>query len=112
MGPSFRPYVNTVMSAAIDRYEKVFIRIFKLKTIFFSNLFHDYYNHSFSTTFHRLGDTRETVREKAGFLVSKLLEEDVLEPQVLFEKNIAAFSHKNGKVREELLILLQNTLNM
>ena len=32
--------------------------------------------------------------------------------QVLFEKNIGAFSHKNGKVREELLILLQNTLNM
>ena len=60
----------------------------------------------------RLGDTRETVREKAGYLVSKLLEEDVLEPQVLFEKNISAFSHKNGKVREEMLILLQNTLNM
>ena len=60
----------------------------------------------------RLGDTRETVREKAGNLMSKLLEEDVLEPQVLFEKNISAFSHKNGKVREEMLILLQNTLNM
>lgn len=44
--------------------------------------------------------------------MSKLLEEDVLEPQVLFEKNISAFSHKNGKVREEMLILLQNTLNM
>jgi hypothetical protein len=37
---------------------------------------------------------------------------DVLEPQVLFEKmGQPAFQHKNGKVREEILILLQSTLN-
>ena len=38
--------------------------------------------------------------------------QDVLEPQALFEKmGQAAFQHKNGKVREEVLFLLQNTLN-
>jgi len=37
---------------------------------------------------------------------------DVLEPQAVFEKmGQPAFQHKNGKVREEVLILLQNTLN-
>lgn len=78
VGRNFKPYVNTVLSAMMDR----------------------------------MGDTREVVREKAIFAMTKLLEEGVLEPQILFEKINSAFSHKNGKVREEVLILLQNTLNV
>ncbi len=78
LGSGFKPYVNTVLSVAIDR----------------------------------LGDTRETVRDKAHHLISKLMEEEVMEPQPLFEKMQNAFTHKNGKVREEILMLLENTLNM
>ena len=38
--------------------------------------------------------------------------DQVVEPQQVFEKMAAsAFGHKNGKVREETLYLLQNTLN-
>jgi hypothetical protein len=45
------------------------------------------------------------------FVVLRLMQ-DVLEPQALFEKmGQPAFQHKNGKVREEALVLLQNTLN-
>ena len=73
--------------------------------------FRPYVNTVISPCVDRLGDTREIVREKANFALTKLLEEDVMEPQALFEK-MSAFSHKNGKVREEVLILLQNTLNM
>ena len=78
LGSGFRPYINTVLAAAVDR----------------------------------LGDTRETVRDKAHYLVTKLMEEEVIEPQPLFEKMQGAFTHKNGKVREEILILMQNTLNV
>ena len=78
LGHGFKPYINTVLGAALDR----------------------------------LGDTRETVRDKAHHLITYLMEQDVIEPQPLFEKMQGAFSHKNGKVREEILILLQNTLNV
>ena len=78
LGRDFRHYVNTVLSAAVDR----------------------------------LGDTRETVRDKAHHLITKLMEEEVIEPMPLFEKMQNAFTHKNGKVREEILILMQNTLNV
>ena len=44
-------------------------------------------------------------------LLLRLMDE-VLEPQLVYEKMAAsAFGHKNGKVREETLYLLQNTLN-
>merc|ERR1719412_1555767 len=74
--------------------------------------FRHYLNTTLGAAVDRLGDTRETVREKAHFLISKLMEEDVIEPQPLFEKMQSAFTHKNGKVREEILILMQNTLNL
>lgn len=74
--------------------------------------FRHYLNTTLGPAVDRLGDTRETVREKAHFLISKLMEEDVIEPQPLFEKMQSAFTHKNGKVREEILILMQNTLNL
>ena len=74
--------------------------------------FKHYLNTTLGPAVDRLGDTRETVREKAHFLISKLMEEDVIEPQPLFEKMHNGFTHKNGKVREEILILMQNTLNL
>ena len=73
--------------------------------------FRPYVNTVIGVTVDRLGDTREIVREKASFALTKLLEEEVLEPQAAFEK-MSAFAHKNGKVREEALVLMQNTLNM
>lgn len=74
--------------------------------------FKPYVNTILGPAVDRLGDTRETVRDKAHYLVTKLMEEEVLGPQPLFEKMMGAFTHKNGKVREEILILLQNTLNV
>ena len=73
--------------------------------------FRPYINTVLGPAVDRLGDTRETVREKAIYLIAKLME-DVVEPQPLFEKMQGAFTHKNGKVREEILILMQNTLNV
>lgn len=58
----------------------------------------------------RLGDGRETVRERALNVVAKVMEV-VVEPAFLMDKMMGAFSHKNGKVREEMLVLVQNTLN-
>jgi CLIP-associating protein 1/2 len=76
LGSSFRPYLNVVLAAVIDR----------------------------------LGDARETVREKANAVLVKVMDE-VVEPQQLFDKLVHSFSHKNGKVREELLLLTRFTLN-
>ena len=75
--------------------------------------FRPYINTTLGPAVDRLGDTRETVRDKAHHLITKLMEVEVIEPQALFEKmQNQAFSHKNGKVREEILILMQNTLNV
>ncbi|KDR12058.1 CLIP-associating protein 1 [Zootermopsis nevadensis] len=58
----------------------------------------------------RLGDSKEVVREKAQLLILKLMERDVITPSSLFEKLTPAFSHKNGKIREEVMNCLQTTL--
>ncbi|XP_033608328.1 CLIP-associating protein 1-B isoform X6 [Cryptotermes secundus] len=58
----------------------------------------------------RLGDSKEVVREKAQLLILKLMERDVITPQALFEKLTPAFTHKNGKIREEVMNCLQTTL--
>lgn len=59
----------------------------------------------------RLGDSRDTVREKAQLLLHKLLESRVLTPQLLLDKLTPCFKHKNSKVREEFLQTIVNTLN-
>jgi CLIP-associating protein 1/2 len=74
--------------------------------------FKHYVNTVLGAAIDRLGDTRETVREKAHYLICKLMEEEVIDPQPLFEKMQGAFTHKNGKVREEVLMLIQNTLSV
>ncbi|KAJ9591275.1 hypothetical protein L9F63_002178, partial [Diploptera punctata] len=55
-------------------------------------------------------DSKEMVREKAQLLLLKMMERDVITPQTLFEKLTPAFSHKNGKIREEVMNCLQTTL--
>ncbi|XP_050313911.1 CLIP-associating protein 1-A isoform X2 [Anthonomus grandis grandis] len=77
LGHDFRPYLQTVLPAIIDR----------------------------------LGDSKDTVREKAQLLILKLLERNVLKPQTLFDKLASSFTHKNAKIREEVLRCLVNTLN-
>lgn len=59
----------------------------------------------------RLGDNRDTVREKAQLLLSKLMEHRVTPPQQLLDKLTICFKHKNAKVREEFLQTIVNTLN-
>lgn len=59
----------------------------------------------------RLGDAKDTVREKSQLLILKLLERNVLTPQTLIEKLQPGFTHKNAKIREEVLRCLVNTLN-
>ncbi|CAH1123842.1 unnamed protein product [Ceutorhynchus assimilis] len=77
LGHDFRPYLQTVLPAIIDR----------------------------------LGDSKDSVREKSQLLILKLLERNVLTPQTLFEKLTPGFTHKNAKIREEVLRCLVNTLN-
>ncbi|KAJ8925598.1 hypothetical protein NQ315_009438 [Exocentrus adspersus] len=59
----------------------------------------------------RLGDAKDTVREKSQLLILKLLERNVLTPQSLIERLQPGFTHKNAKIREEVLRCLVNTLN-
>ncbi|KAG5670591.1 hypothetical protein PVAND_000842 [Polypedilum vanderplanki] len=59
----------------------------------------------------RLGDNRDTVREKAQLLLQKLVECRVLTPQSLLDKLTPCFKHKNAKIREEYLQTIVTTLN-
>uniref|UniRef100_A0A1Q3FX57 Putative microtubule associated-protein orbit n=1 Tax=Culex tarsalis TaxID=7177 RepID=A0A1Q3FX57_CULTA len=59
----------------------------------------------------RLGDSRDTVREKAQLLLHKLMECRVVAPQSLLDKLTVCFKHKNAKVREEFLQTIVNALN-
>ncbi|XP_055538198.1 CLIP-associating protein isoform X10 [Wyeomyia smithii] len=59
----------------------------------------------------RLGDSRDTVREKAQLLLHKLMECRVVSPQALLDKLTVCFKHKNAKVREEFLQTIINALN-
>lgn len=61
----------------------------------------------------RLGDSKDTVREKAQLLLQTLMEHKVLTPQVLLDKlAVSCFKHKNAKVREEFLQTIVNTLSV
>lgn len=59
----------------------------------------------------RLGDSRDTVREKAQLLLHKLMECRVVSPQSMLDKLTVCFKHKNAKVREEFLQTIINALN-
>ncbi|XP_065094587.1 CLIP-associating protein isoform X3 [Ochlerotatus camptorhynchus] len=62
-------------------------------------------------TVDRLGDSRDTVREKAQLLLHKLMECRVVSPQSMLDKLTVCFKHKNAKVREEFLQTIINALN-
>ncbi|XP_071448636.1 CLIP-associating protein 1 isoform X13 [Hetaerina americana] len=58
----------------------------------------------------RLGDSKDQVREKSQHLILRVMD-CVLTPQQTFDRLMPCFSHKNGKVREEAMLCLQNTLD-
>lgn len=60
----------------------------------------------------RLGDSRDTVREKAQLLLQSLMEHRVIPPQQLLDKLTTCFKHKNAKIREEFLQTIVTTLNV
>ena len=55
------------------------------------------------------GDGKDSVRNEARRLLT-LVMTHVVSPNAVFDRLAAAFSHKNGRVREELMQCLQNTL--
>jgi CLIP-associating protein 1/2 len=59
----------------------------------------------------RLGDSHDTVREKAQLMLQKLVECRVLTAQSLLDKLVGCFKHKNAKIREEYLQTIVTTLN-
>nr|CAI5847559.1 unnamed protein product [Callosobruchus analis] len=73
--------------------------------------FRPYLQNVLPHTVDRLGDAKDSVREKAQLLLLKLVEKGALQPQQLLEKLRPHFQHKNAKVREEVLRCLVNTLN-
>jgi len=59
----------------------------------------------------RLGDSKESIKIKALFLIMKLMECDTISPQTLFDKISAnAFNHKNSNVKEGAMKLLISTV--
>ncbi|XP_055995668.1 CLIP-associating protein 1-like isoform X32 [Ostrea edulis] len=58
----------------------------------------------------RLGDSKDQVREMAQQLLLKLMM-PATSPQFVFDRIQSAFSHKLWRVRDEVLICLQNTVN-
>lgn len=72
----FRPYISTVVPAAVDR----------------------------------MGDVKDSVREQAKVFSMKLM--TASSPQYILEKMMPAFSHKNFRIREEILRCLQEAVAM
>lgn len=59
----------------------------------------------------RLGDSKETIREKSQFFLLKLMETESISIQYLFDRLAASgFDHKNSHVREQCLKCLDTTL--
>ncbi|XP_041372229.1 CLIP-associating protein 1-like isoform X3 [Gigantopelta aegis] len=58
----------------------------------------------------RLGDTKDQVRNQAQSLLLKLML-PATSPQYVFDRMTMAFSHKQWRVREGILVCLQNTIN-
>jgi hypothetical protein len=60
--------------------------------------------------FYWSGDAKDSVREKAEDFILKLMEWSI-QPQILWERLLSAFVHRNNKVREEIHKILIVTLN-
>ncbi|XP_077994034.1 CLIP-associating protein 1-like isoform X4 [Glandiceps talaboti] len=63
-----------------------------------------------SAVIDRLGDGKDQVRDQAQAFLQKLMIA-AASPQALFERLMRAFSHKNFRVREEVLLCLMQTIN-
>lgn len=60
----------------------------------------------------KLGDSKETIREKAFGLLKKMMEYDVTSPQQLVDRvSNVAFAHKNSNVREQIMMFLTSILD-
>ncbi|XP_022102459.1 CLIP-associating protein 1-like isoform X2 [Acanthaster planci] len=59
----------------------------------------------------RLGDGKDQVREQAQALIQKLMS-PASSPQYVFERLMKGFSHKGWRVREEILLCLNQTINV
>ncbi|XP_038058526.1 CLIP-associating protein 1-like isoform X3 [Patiria miniata] len=59
----------------------------------------------------RLGDGKDQVREQAQALIQKLMS-PAATPQYVFERLMKGFSHKGWRVREEILLCLNQTINV
>jgi CLIP-associating protein 1/2 len=59
----------------------------------------------------RLGDGKDQVREQAQSLIQKLMS-PASSPQFVFERLMKGFSHKGWRVREEILLCLNQTINV
>lgn len=74
--------------------------------------FHPYLTTLVPPLVDKLGDSKDTIREKALWLFRKLVEYDVVTLQNLFDKIAAScFSHKNSNVREQIMFLLMAVLD-
>ncbi|KAL3231252.1 hypothetical protein MRX96_023309 [Rhipicephalus microplus] len=71
--------------------------------------FRPYISTVIPATMDRMGDSKDSVREQAKYFTMTLMK--VSSPQYILEKMMPAFSHKNFRIREEVLLCLQDTLN-
>ncbi|XP_075748296.1 CLIP-associating protein 1-B isoform X5 [Rhipicephalus microplus] len=71
--------------------------------------FRPYISTVIPATMDRMGDSKDSVREQAKYFTMTIMK--VSSPQYILEKMMPAFSHKNFRIREEVLLCLQDTLN-
>ncbi|XP_022240436.1 CLIP-associating protein 1-B-like isoform X4 [Limulus polyphemus] len=72
--------------------------------------FRPYISTVLSGTVDRMGDNKDQVRNCAKDFMLKLMIQ-VSSPQLMFEKLMSAFNHKNWRVKEEMLVCLQGVLD-
>ncbi|XP_077561916.1 CLIP-associating protein 1-B-like isoform X5 [Haemaphysalis longicornis] len=72
--------------------------------------FRPYISTAISATVDRMGDSKDSVRDQAKNFTMKLM--TVSSPQHMLEKMMPAFGHKNFRIREEVLLCLQDTINL
>ncbi|XP_018494292.1 CLIP-associating protein 1 [Galendromus occidentalis] len=56
----------------------------------------------------RMGDAKELIRDTNADLLNKMME--VTSPQYILDRLTSAYTHKNFRVREEILLLMQDTV--
>ncbi|KAK6634535.1 hypothetical protein RUM43_011936 [Polyplax serrata] len=116
MKHDFKPYVPTVCPAVVDRLvtfaAKYGVKLALSQTAICLKIDKTGRIYKEPPFLSSASDSHESVREKAQALLMVILEKEVLTPQQLFDRVTYSFSHKNSKVREEIMICLVNTINM